>query len=218
MDVVILAGGKGNRMEEDVAKCLMVVRGKTILQRQLDYLGKFNGINKIILALGYKAGSVVDYVQVKYKDFPIPIDFSIENEPLGTGGAIKKALFLSSSEKVLVFNSDDITNIDIDRLSQANENTICVTHPRLPFGRVNEMNGYAQFEEKPFLDIWVSCGWYIFNRREIFSYLPVKGSIEYDTFPNVRVRMYRHEGFWRPLNSKKDILEFEKEELPKVLE
>jgi mannose-1-phosphate guanylyltransferase len=218
MDVIILAGGKGSRMEDDLPKCLVYARKKTILQRQIDYLSKFSQVKKIILALGYKAGKVVDYVYKNYSDHNIPILFSLEDEPLGTGGAIKKAMNLTESENVLVLNSDDITDIDLNRLTQSEESVICVTHPRLPYGMVFEKEGYAEFEEKPVLNIWVSPGWYYFKKREIIDYLPDKGSIEYDVFPNVKLRLYKHLGFWRTLNSKKDISEFEKEEIPGVLE
>ena len=67
------------------------------------------------------------------------------------------------------------------------------------------------------LNIWVSCGWYFFNRAQILKYLPDKGSLEYDVFPKIKLRVFRHEGFWRTVNTKKDISEFEKVELPASL-
>lgn len=208
MDVVILAGGKGKRMEDPLPKALVIAKGKTILAHQLDYLFKYN-INKIILALAFKADQVIEYVKKNYKEKPI--EFSLEEVRLGTGGAIKQALQKSTEKKVIVLNCDDITDINLEELKQANENTICVTNPRLPFGLVKETEGYAKFEEKPLLnDLWVSCGWYCFQREEILKYLPDKGSIEYETFPKVKLKVYYHKGFWQPLNSKKDIDTFEK--------
>lgn len=219
MDVIILSGGKGTRMEDSLPKAMIPVKGKPIISHQIDYFLKQKETEKIILSLGYKSDIVVDYINKNYPDENI--EFSLDppdGEPLGTGGAIKKALKLVATDKVIVLNADDITNINISELLKSKENTICAAHPRLPFGIIHETESYAQFEEKPMLmDLWVSCGWYIFNREEILKHLPDKGSIEYDTFPNIKLKIYNHEGFWMALNAKKDILEFEAIELPKEL-
>jgi len=92
-----------------------------------------------------------------------------------------------------------------------------VAHPQLPFGRILEKSGYAIFEEKPILKDWVSCGWYLLNRSEMLKILPDKGMLEYDVFPKIKLRLFKHEGFWRPLNTRKDVDEFEESELPEVL-
>ncbi|HEB01435.1 MAG TPA: nucleotidyltransferase family protein [Candidatus Portnoybacteria bacterium] len=215
MDVIILAGGKGSRMENNLPKALVLVKGKPILALQLDYLLKSEKIDKIILAIGYQADKVIEYINSHYQSSPI--DFSIEEEPLDTGGAVKKALAKTKTDYVLVLNCDDITDIDISKLAEFKENTICVAHPQLPFGRVTEKNGYALFEEKPILDDWVNCGWYLFKKAELMSHLPDKGSLEYEVFPKIKLRLYKHQGFWKTLNTKKDIEEFEKIDLPAAL-
>jgi NDP-sugar pyrophosphorylase family protein len=212
MEVVILAGGKGNRMEDVLPKPLVKVKDKVILAYQLDYLLKFPQIEKIILSLGYKADEIIDYVQVNYPNKPI--DFIIEKEILGTAGAFKLALPKVFSDKILGLNCDDITDIDLEKLLELGANAICVAHPQLPFGLVKENSGYAQFVEKPILNDWVSCGWYLFDRHDLLVCLPEKGSLEYDVFPRLKLKVYKHQGFWQPLNTKKDILELENKELP----
>ena len=52
MDAVIIAGGKGQRLDEPIAKAMAIVRGKPVIDRQIDYLLK-NGIKKIILAFKF---------------------------------------------------------------------------------------------------------------------------------------------------------------------
>jgi len=215
MNAIILAGGKGNRMEDVLPKPLVRVKDKAILAFQLDYLFNSKKIEKIILSLGYKADEIVEYVKINYPDYPI--DFVIENEPLGTAGAFKLALMKTNSDFVLGLNCDDITDIDLEKLRGNNSSTICVAHPRLPFGLIKEKDGYAIFEEKPMLSDWVNCGWYLFKREELLPLLPDKGSLEYDVFPKLKLKLYKHEGFWRPLNTKKDLIEFESEELPVTL-
>ena len=210
MDAVIFAGGKGTRMDDALPKVLVVTKGKPILSYPLDYL--LPKVEKIVLAIGHRADEIKAFVTEKYPGKNIV--FSIEDEPLGTGGALKQALQQTTSEKVLVLNADDVTDIDPEQVQQNGESTICVTHPRLPFGLVSEKDGYAVFEEKPILDNWVSCGWYVFNREEILPLLPNNGSIEYEVFPKMKLRIYKHEGFWAPLNSKKEVKDFEQRTLP----
>lgn len=214
MDAVIIAGGKGQRMEALIPKALVVVKGKPLLAHQIDYLFKC-GIKKIVLALGFKAEQVVDYIKSHYPN--ANMDYTIEKKLLGTAGAIKLALSKTESDYMIALNCDDITDMDISKLQKLKENTICIAYPRLQFGRITEKKGYAVFEEKPMLDIWVSCGWYFFNRKEILKHLPDKGMLEFDVFPKIKLRVFKHEGFWRTVNTKKDIVEFEKAKLPDVL-
>jgi NDP-sugar pyrophosphorylase family protein len=207
MDAIILAGGKGSRMGDEVPKPLTPVRGKTIIDHQIEYLRIFPALGKIIISLGHRAQEIQEYLVSRYPDGELV--FSIEERPLGTGGGLKRAMKHADTARVLVLNGDDITDIPVDRLEEFGEHLICVAHPHLPFGRVVERDGYAVFEEKPILPDWVSCGWYCFNKEEILSVLPDEGSMEYDVFPKIKLRVYYHEGMWRPLNSKKDIQSFE---------
>lgn len=213
----MLAGGKGSRMELPIAKALTTVLGKPQIAYQIDYFLNSKVVSRIVLALGFKADEVVKYVKESYPDKPI--EFSIEDEPLGTGGAIKLALKKCNEKYVAVLNADDFTNIDPMIMNETKENTLFVCNPRLPFGLIEENEeGYVSFKEKPLLnDKWVSIGWYVLNKDEFINSSPDKGSVEYDVFPKMKLRMKKHLGFWRPLNSKKSLIELEKEGLPKEL-
>lgn len=207
IDAIILAGGFGTRMDELVPKALVIANGKTILAHQLEYLFESGKVRKVVLALGHRSEEIINYVNEKYSRFDI--DFSVEKNPLGTAGSVRKALHKTSTDHILVLNCDDITDIDISALSSIKDNTICIAHPRLPFGLVVPEDGNASFKEKPVLKDWVSCGWYLFDRKGISPHLPDVGSLEYDVFPKMNLKVYKHTGFWSPLNTKKDIAEFE---------
>ncbi len=207
MDAIIVAGGKGTRLGGNVPKALVELKGRPIIARQIDFLNDSGIVDRIILSLGHKSGMVIDYVKASYPDRDII--FSVEDEPLGTGGAVKKAMKLAKSDQVLVLNCDDMTDIDIKKLAGIGENAICVAHPRLIFGLVIEKDGYAIFDEKPELKDWVNCGWYLLDREEMLEVLPDKGSLEIDVFPKIKMRVYRHNGYWRTVNTQKDINEFE---------
>lgn len=207
IDVIILAGGRGTRMEDVIPKPLIVAAGKPIISHQLDYLFGSGKVRKVVLALGHKSGEIIDYVNGRYSRFDI--DFSVEESPLGTAGSIKRAIPKTSTEHIIVLNCDDITDIDITALSSIKDNAICIAHPRLPFGLVVPKDGTVSFKEKPILKDWVSCGWYLFDRKTVMEHLPDSGSLEYDVFPKIDLKVYKHTGFWSPLNTKKDITDFE---------
>jgi len=122
------------------------------------------------------------------------------------------------SEFVLVLNCDDIADIQIKKLEKLKDNTVCVAHPKLQFGLVREVKGYAKFEEKPVLKEWVSCGWVVLHRKEMLKKIPDKASIEYDVYPKLKLKIFKHSGFWKPLNARKDIEEFEMADLPRILQ
>lgn len=214
VDVVILAGGKGSRMSSDVPKALMPVRGVPMVSYHIGYFSRFDPQSRIILSLGHKSEDVIDYVGKAHNG--CNVDFAVESEPLGTAGGMRLALSKSISQFVVALNCDDIADIDLRELAKNTENTLCIAKPRMPFGRVLVNGGYVErFDEKPLLDdFWVSCGWYLFDRHMLLDVLPRKGSLEYDFFPKVSLRAFEHRGFWKPLNMKKDIDEFENMVLP----
>jgi len=213
IDCIILAGGLGTRMNSTIPKALIKIgrpgNELPILEYQLRYLEGFNNTNRIILALGYQSDLVKSYVSSRRNLREVIC--SVEERPLGTAGAMRKALDHVVEEYFVGLNVDDLTNIDLDDLERygrdAKENVLCVAHPRLPFGLVVFGGNYVEFREKPILeDKWVSCGWYLL-KKEIKDVLPDKGSLEYDIFQKGVVRLipYKHEGIWFTLNTPKDI-------------
>ncbi len=222
MDAIILAGGKGTRMDNTVPKPLVMVGDKHLIQHQIDYLlGK---VDRIVVSTGYMAEEVEKFVQGLYPRFSdgkyckSEIYFSRENEPLGTAGGLKKALNMTVMNEVIAFNCDDLTNIPISKLEEITENTLCVANPTSSFGSIEiGEDGYvASFREKEKLkDLWISCGWYKFIvDNKFYDSLPDKGMLEFDVFPKMRLKPYFHTGFWKAINTRKDVDEFNR--MPKL--
>lgn len=112
MDAIILAGGFGTRLRSvvsDVPKPMALVANKPFLSYLLEYLSKYQ-INSVVLCTGYKHEVIESYFSTSYKN--INIKYSVEEEPLGTGGAIKKAFELIESDSALVLNGDTLFNIE----------------------------------------------------------------------------------------------------------
>jgi|TARA_Y100000310_G_C20523526_1_gene734877 NDP-sugar pyrophosphorylase family protein len=200
-------------MGEGPPKPLVVAQGKTILDRQINYFN--DKVENIIVSLGHRGDEVVEHLKKEHADKNVT--WVVEDEPLGTAGGLRLALGKTDADKIVVLNCDDIADVDLKKLEKQDDPTICVAHPRLPFGLVEEHAGHAKFTEKPLLDLYSSMGWYTFKTKDILSLLPTSGMLEYDVFPNMKLRVHHHEGFWRSLNLKKDVTAFEDEELPLAL-
>jgi len=203
-EAIILCGGSGKRLGEigeNLPKAMIPIKGKPIIDYQIEWLKSY-GVTNIVLACGYKH----EIIKKHLKD---SVKYAIEEELLGTGGAIKNALKYIEGEEFFALNVDDITNIDIKRLSELGSNSICLAKFRCPGGVVKTDQGFVkEFIEKPLLDVWVNCGVYILNKN---INLPDKGSIEYEVFPKINLKAFKHEGKWTTVNTQKDIEKAEKE-------
>lgn len=104
---ILLAGGKGTRLKKlfpETPKCLVPISNdKTFLEFQVECLANA-GVDKIILSLGFMAEKVIKFIEKH--NFSVPVDYVIENEPLGTAGAINYVLCKKSLENSLVANAD----------------------------------------------------------------------------------------------------------------
>jgi len=117
MDVIILAGGLGSRLRSvvnDVPKCMAPVCEKPFLFYLLHYLSKYETIDKVILSVGYLREIIFDWLNNKNLSFPFHIDYVIENEPLGTGGAIRLAISKATSGEVCIINGDTFFDLDLE--------------------------------------------------------------------------------------------------------
>ena len=197
VDAVILAGGVIGKNKFPKA-LIAASSNQTVLEKQIEWLSPI--VDRIIIACQeYESGQIKKYLQLGGN-----FVFSIEQEPLGTAGALKKALQYAKRKDVIVCNVDDITNIDVYTLLDFGSNTICITNPRLPFGVIESENqDVVSFREKPLLkEIWVSCGVYLINKK-IRKQLPDKGSLERDFFPFFKLKAYKHYGIWKTFTLQK---------------
>ena len=184
MKVIILAGGKGKRLRpitDYVPKPLIPIKNISIIEWQIKYLKKF-GISEIIICSGYKTKMIENYLN--NKKLGIKITFSVENKPLGTGGAIKKAGKKIKDKSFLVINGDTITNIDLKKLIKKN-NAIAAIQLRTKFGILQtDKNKIIKFDEKKEIEnLWMNAGIYHLN-KETLKELPTVGDIEKTLFPD----------------------------------
>jgi len=203
-EAIILAGGQGKRLRpltDNVPKPMVQVNGRPVIDYKIEHLRKY-GVEKIIIACGYRW----EKIKEKYGDSVI---YSVENEPLDTGGAIKLALKHIKGKEFFVANCDDLVETDLRALEKMGPNAIVVGHERCRFGVVDlDGDKILGFRQKPILPEWVSVGLYLLKSD---IPLPDKGAIETFTFPKLQLKAFRDEGRWLTINTAKDLEDVEKE-------
>jgi len=184
LKAIILAGGSGKRLRpitDYVPKPLITIKNIPIIEWQIKYLKKF-GFSEVIICSGYKTDMIENYL--KNKKLGIKITFSVENKPLGTGGAIKKAAKKIKEKSFIVINGDVITNIDLKKLFKI-DNSIAAIQLRTKFGILQTDNDkIIKFnEKKEITGLWMNAGIYHLN-KDTLKELPNIGDIEKTLFPN----------------------------------
>lgn len=179
-EAIILAGGLGTRLREavpDLPKCMAPVAGKPFLSYVIDHL-RMQGIERFIFSLGYKWGVIEEYLQ---KEYPT-LDYTsvIEEEPLGTGGAIHLALQKSFSENIVVANGDTLFKIKLEEVAALHEaqNADCTLalKPMHNFDRygaveINEESKILSFKEKQFYqEGLINGGVYLLNKKKFLNH------------------------------------------------
>lgn len=117
--VLILAGGLGTRIQSvypNIPKYLVPVNGVPFALHQLRLLKKM-GFHEIVLCVGYKKECIIDLLG-DGKKLGLTIHYSAEEQPLGTGGAIKKASQLVSSPFGVLYG-DSYLDFDFSPVFQA---------------------------------------------------------------------------------------------------
>lgn len=194
--VLILAGGLGTRLRpiiSDRPKVLAPLGHTTVLDFILEHLFAL-GLRDITLCVGY----MKEKVRAHINDRSIPKDaivsFSEEDSPLGTGGAIKKALQGCRAEMALVLNGDTIFPVDyallLDQHTKNNADVsiaLCEVEHTGRFGTVitDDTGRIIGFKEKDATNAagMISAGVYTFKKDVIERFeLPAAFSLEKDFF------------------------------------
>ncbi|HET9055139.1 MAG TPA: sugar phosphate nucleotidyltransferase, partial [Cyclobacteriaceae bacterium] len=98
----------------DLPKCMAPVNGIPFITYVIAHFRE-QGIQNFIFALGYKSDAFESWLQtiLPVGDYQL----SIENEPLGTGGAIQLACSKAGEKDVLVANGDTLFRVNVQRIS-----------------------------------------------------------------------------------------------------
>ncbi len=178
LPVIVLAGGFGTRLRhivQDVPKPMAPVNGRPFLEILLDYLID-EGIRQVILATGHQSDQIMDHFGGQYKS--LTVKYSHEDQPLGTGGAIKQAFDTFDLDQAFVINGDTFFPVSLWRLLHFHlqfkaDVTLAIKYLRHfdRYGTItwNAYNRIEAFHEKLKQEEgWINGGIYVIG-KEIFS-------------------------------------------------
>lgn len=208
MRAVILAGGKGTRLAPYTTvlpKPLMPIGEMPILEVVLRQLA-YHQINEITLAVGYLAELLQAYCGDGSK-FGVRLNYSREDQPLGTAGPI--ALVQDLNETFLVMNGDLLTTIDYTAMWNYHKERGAIAtlasykrEVKIDLGVIQSEDGWVKdYVEKPVYDYSVSTGVYIFE-PEILNYIQKGQRLDLPELvmrllkSRRQVNVYNFEGYW----------------------
>ena len=216
MELIILAGGLGTRLRDTVPgpKCMAPINGRPFLFYLINYF-RSQDINRFIFSLGHYHEAITAYLQKEFSTLDYSV--SLEEEPLGTGGAIQLALKKASGQQVLVTNGDSLFRADIEALFkahlQANAECTLALKPMKDFDRYGavtiDSNGWVKSfsEKKYYASGLINGGLYLVNKPVFLSHnFPAKFSFEQDYLEKVPggIFSYVDDGYFIDIGIPKD--------------
>ncbi len=193
-DAVILCGGAGLRLRSvtgDTPKAMASIAGRPFLEILLNQLKRY-GFSRIILSVGHQSHVIRDYFGEE--SYGLELLYSFESSPRGTGGALREASNLMTTDSALVMNGDSYTDLDLSRLSfvhlkdRSDLTVVVVAQTRSDAGSVllDDNGRVTTFAEKQVVGSsrYLSAGIYMLNKNLACS-IPnaVQISLEEQLFP-----------------------------------
>lgn len=216
LTALILCGGRGTRAlphTAEVPKPLLDVAGQPILRHLMEVFVA-QGWRSFVLAGGYLVDALRDFASTLPREWVVEVVDT--GESAGTGERIR-ACWPKLGERFVVTYGDGLADIDLGELSRfhtahGRAATVTTVPLQSPYGTLDlaDDGAVTAFREKPVLrEHWINGGFFVFDRgaeawwagndleREVLPALAAAGELY----------AYRHEGFWRSLDTYKDALE-----------
>ena len=218
MKVVILCGGKGIRafpFTEYLPKPMLPVNGSPIIMHVIkSFLAQ--GFDEVILAAGYRKDVLYDYFEGK--EIGAKVQIVDTGDETDTGGRVL-AVREYVGDTFIVTYSDGLCDVPLDKLIEFHNShdglaTITAVSMYSQYGvlDVNSSGRVTALREKPLLrEHWINAGFIVFDKK-VFDHWEGE-NLESDVFAHLiekdLVYTYRHDGFFKSLDSYKDQREFE---------
>lgn len=211
IDAIVLCGGAGLRLRSvtgDAPKSLASIGGRPFLEILFQQLRR-HGFQRAILAVGFQGDVIRSHFGSRADG--LTLEYSIETEPLGTGGALRKAADYLETDRALILNGDSYTDADLpafgDDACSANADISILLVPvdgRVDCGlvSVDANHSVLGFKEKQAAlgTQYVNAGAYVATKRLLLDIQPgARISLETDLFPRwlaegKHIRGFNHPG------------------------
>jgi mannose-1-phosphate guanylyltransferase len=222
---IVLVGGEGTRLRPltyDTPKSMLPVANRPFLEHQVEHLRR-HGVDRIILACGHRP----DAIRVH---FGTALEYVVEPQPLGTGGAIAHAA-RALGETFVVANGDVLTDLDLTALAGFHRDRgarmTLALHPVDDPSRYGVVvtapdGAVTAFVEKPAPgtvdSVTINAGTYVVEPDVLDLIPPGRAvSVEYEVFPHlVGAGLYARssDGYWRDIGTPESYLSANLERMP----
>ena len=215
MKVVILAGSFGTRLSEytkTIPKPMVDIAGKPMLLHIMKQYAKY-GFKDFYIALGYKGEIIKKFFNKKFFDWNVNL-IETGNKTM-TGGRLKRLKKYIGHETFMMTYGDGLSNVNLKKLlkfHKKNKKLVTLTAVRPParFGALQlKSDLVSYFKEKSKTDEnWINGGFFVME-PDFFKFLKNDHTIlERRPLENIakkkQLAAFRHEGFWRCVDTKKD--------------
>lgn len=219
VDAVVLVGGKGTRLRPltlSAAKPMLPTAGVPFLAHLLSRI-RDAGLTHVILGTSYRAETFVDYFG-DGSGFGLDIEYVVEDEPLGTGGAIRNVADRLRGSTAMIFNGDILSGVDLTALHAAHRaaaadvtlHLVRVADPSrfgsVPTDTSGRVTAFVEKSANPPTD-QINAGCYVFAREVLEAIPPGRVvSVERETFPGLlaagaMVHGYVDASYWLDLGT-----------------
>lgn len=223
-DAVILVGGKGTRLRPltvSTPKPMLPTANYPFLQHLLARI-KAAGLKHVVLGTSFQAEVFQEHFG-DGSDMGLEIEYVFEEQPLGTGGAIRNVLDHLRYDRALIFNGDILAGMDVcdilefhqDRQAEVSLHLVSVPDARafgcVPTTKEGRVEAFLEKTMDPPTN-QINAGCYVFN-REIIEQIPAQQvvSVERDVFPRLlaegrRVFGFVNNSYWRDMGTPDDFI------------
>ncbi|OIQ35884.1 MAG: hypothetical protein BM555_03795 [Crocinitomix sp. MedPE-SWsnd] len=220
-EAIVLAGGFGTRLQsvvQDVPKPMADINGKPFIYYLLKYLSE-QGIKKVVLSVGYKHELIKDFFGEHY--LQMDIKYAIEDEPLGTGGAIKLALDQIDNDQCFVLNGDTYFDVNLIDLERNGTDCVLASKEMNNFDRYGSLELTASdvitnFNEKKFCESgWINGGTYCIHKNLFSSISKTSFSFEEEVLTPLsrtgQLIAVKSKGYFMDIGIPEDYAQFQKD-------
>jgi glucose-1-phosphate cytidylyltransferase len=217
MQVLILCGGRGTRLNGERPKPLIEIGGRPIVWHVVSIYAA-QGFSDFLLLTGHQGAAIADWARTA----PWPAGVRVECADTGpdtpTGGRVHRVGDRLDATFCLTY-ADGLADIDLAALRARHAEsgalaTMTVVRPELPFGfaMLDEAGRVTGFREKPTSEQWVNGGFLVLEPGAL-EYLEPDSVLEREPLERLAagggLAAYRHTGFWRCLDTYKDAVALE---------